>query len=61
MTFYHPHKQPPGAKAADAILPKENIADPHLYSGHVGICECGVKLFFPDDKRLHPVEVEHEI
>ena len=50
-----------GTHPAEAILPNNNLADPKLYPGHVGLCECGKRMFFPDLPGHHPVEVEDKL
>ncbi len=38
--------------------PKQNTPDPVVYDGHVAQCECGKRMFFPDDIELKPSEIE---
>ncbi len=38
--------------------PKQNLADPVVFEGYVAQCECGKKMFFPDDPKLRPTEIE---
>ena len=40
------------------LPPKQNVPDPEIFDGHVAECECGVKMFFPDDPKLKPQEIE---
>ena len=40
------------------IPPKQNLPKPLKFPGHKAECECGAKMFFPDDPELYPVEIE---
>jgi len=40
--------------------PKQNTPVPILFAGRVAECACGLKMFFPDDPELLPVEIDRK-
>ncbi len=40
------------------VPPKQNTPDPEIFDGHLAGCECGEKMFFPDNPKLKPQEIE---